>query len=179
MLIHGYRLEIQLSTHSVAELELEATAQFDVDLSAVMPYLNAVLPGARYSPPTPALSWRYEGHKIGFWPDRIAVDHAHDEQEIRIVLDQLVALVNDIWERRQEIQPQAEARTFLQPLEVYRLLPQTNCKLCGLSTCYTFALQLTVGQTELQRCLPLFDGGAHRRERDQLETLLRTKSANV
>lgn len=178
MLIKGYRLEIQLSTHSVAELELEAAAWFDVDLSPVMPYLNAVLPGARYSPQIPALSWRYRGHKVGFWSDHIAVDHAHDEQEVRSVMDQLVALVNDIWDRRQEIQPQAEARTFLQPLEIYRLLPQTNCKLCG-NTCYTFALKVAVGQVELQRCLPLFDDGAYRGERDQLEALLSSKSANV
>lgn len=179
MLILDYRFEIQLSTHSVAELELEAAAQLDVDLSSVMPYLNAVLPGARYSPHTPALSWRYEDHKVGFWPDRIVVDHAHDEQEARVVLDHLVGLVNDVWARRHEIQPQMETRRFLQPLEIYRRLPQTNCKLCGLDTCYTFALQLAVGKAELRGCAPLFDEAEYAGKRNQLEALLRSKSPSA
>lgn len=30
----------------------------------------------------------------------------------------------------------------LQPLQFYRLLPRTNCKLCGCPTCYAFAFDL-------------------------------------
>ncbi|MFC1999406.1 (Fe-S)-binding protein [Chloroflexota bacterium] len=34
------------------------------------------------------------------------------------------------------------AKKFLQPLQIYRLLPRTNCKLCGRPTCYAFAFDL-------------------------------------
>ena len=34
------------------------------------------------------------------------------------------------------------ARKVLQPLQMYRLLPRTNCKLCGCPTCYAFAFDL-------------------------------------
>ena len=30
----------------------------------------------------------------------------------------------------------------LQPLQIYRMLPRTNCKLCGCPTCYAFAFDL-------------------------------------
>ena len=30
----------------------------------------------------------------------------------------------------------------IQPLQIYRLLPRTNCKLCGSPTCYAFAFDL-------------------------------------
>lgn len=33
-------------------------------------------------------------------------------------------------------------RDKLQPLQVYQLLPRTNCKKCGLPTCYAFAFAL-------------------------------------
>ncbi len=33
-------------------------------------------------------------------------------------------------------------RKDLQPLHIYRLLPRTNCKLCGCPTCYAFAFDL-------------------------------------
>ena len=33
-------------------------------------------------------------------------------------------------------------KKVLQPLQVYRLLPRTNCKVCGCPGCYAFAFEL-------------------------------------
>ncbi|MBC8449609.1 MAG: hypothetical protein H8D78_17905 [Chloroflexi bacterium] len=38
------------------------------------------------------------------------------------------------------------------PLEVYKLLPQTNCRACEQPTCYTFACKLVMGQVALEDC---------------------------
>ena len=37
-------------------------------------------------------------------------------------------------------------------LEIYKLLPKTNCKDCGFSTCLAFALQLAAKKAELKKC---------------------------
>src|SRR4030067_601911 len=37
-------------------------------------------------------------------------------------------------------------------LEIYKLLPQTNCKECGLPTCLAFAMKLAAKQSELKAC---------------------------
>jgi len=37
-------------------------------------------------------------------------------------------------------------------LEVYKLLPQTNCKECGFPTCLAFAMKLAAKQAELKGC---------------------------
>jgi len=37
-------------------------------------------------------------------------------------------------------------------IEIYKLLPQTNCKECGESTCLAFAMKLAAGKTELALC---------------------------
>jgi acetyl-CoA decarbonylase/synthase complex subunit gamma len=37
-------------------------------------------------------------------------------------------------------------------IEIYKLLPQTNCGDCGVPTCLAFAMKLAAGQTELLRC---------------------------
>ena len=76
MLIESYRLEVETSTHSVEEFEYEVVAYLEVDLSPVLPYLNATLSRALYLPDEPVLSWRHEGHNIGFWPDRCAPSSA-------------------------------------------------------------------------------------------------------
>jgi acetyl-CoA decarbonylase/synthase complex subunit gamma len=37
-------------------------------------------------------------------------------------------------------------------IEIYKLLPQTNCGDCGVPTCLAFAMKLAAGQTELSKC---------------------------
>ncbi|HLF26269.1 MAG TPA: acetyl-CoA decarbonylase/synthase complex subunit gamma [Anaerolineae bacterium] len=37
-------------------------------------------------------------------------------------------------------------------LEIYKLLPQTNCKECGFPTCLAFAMKLATKQTDLKQC---------------------------
>lgn len=48
-------------------------------------------------------------------------------------------------------------RKDLQPLQIYRLLPRTNCRLCGSPTCYAFAFDLISRSKSLSSCPPLFE----------------------
>ncbi len=41
------------------------------------------------------------------------------------------------------------------PLEVYKLLPKSNCKLCGVATCLAFAAAVIKGEKRLEECLHL------------------------
>jgi len=40
----------------------------------------------------------------------------------------------------------------LSGLEIYKLLPQTNCKECGFPTCLAFAMKLAAKQAEVKQC---------------------------
>jgi ArsR family metal-binding transcriptional regulator len=86
-----------------------------------------------------------------------------------------VDLVNQTWARRDEIEPDTTTHKRLQPLELYRLLPRTNCRACGEDTCFNFALKLVAAQSELARCTPLYGQEGFEEERSQLESLLSTK----
>lgn len=46
---------------------------------------------------------------------------------------------------------------LVKPLDVYNLLPQLNCKLCGESSCLAFATKLASRQTSLDKCPYLAD----------------------
>jgi ArsR family metal-binding transcriptional regulator len=174
MLIESYELEIEVSTHSAVHIEYEAIAYFSVDISPVLPYLNATLSRGIYLPDRPALSWRHEGHNIGFWPNRIAVENLHSREEVHQVVERLVKLVNETWERRDQLEPDWNTHPRLQPLQVYGLLPQTNCKACGEDSCFGFALKLVAGQIELERCTPLHDP-SFEEQRTRLASQLETK----
>ena len=40
----------------------------------------------------------------------------------------------------------------LSGIQIYKLLPQTNCKDCGFPTCLAFAMKLAAKQVELSAC---------------------------
>ena len=174
MLIESYDLQIEVSDHTSMEFEYEATAHFAVDISQVFPYLNATLKNGTFFADVPAFSWRQDNHKIGFWQNRIAVDHLESRESAKEKIEHLVGLVNDVWEKRGEIPPDTGTRENLQPLELYRLLPNTNCKECGESSCFNFALKLAAGQIELSRCGPAAKD-EHMDQRAKLEDLLEKK----
>jgi ArsR family metal-binding transcriptional regulator len=174
-LIRSWTIEFSLSPHSGDSLELEATAHIDADLSEALPYLNAELGGSRFTPTIPALIWMYADHQVGILVDRIVIDHVHEEDDVSSFIKEIVGKINEIWARRDAIQPRHTPRSFRQPLEIFSLLPQTNCKLCGEATCYSFALKLTVGGSELAECLPLFESGSRQDAREALVSLLNSK----
>jgi ArsR family metal-binding transcriptional regulator len=175
MLIETYEIRVQVSTHSAEELEYEAIAHLQVDISPVLPYLNATLSRGIYLPESPVLSWRHEGRNIGFWPDRIAIDHLQSREEVNEQVQRLVMLVNKVWDRRGEIEPDTTTHKRLQPLEILQQLPRTNCKLCGEDTCFNFALKLVAAQTEISRCLPLHEDATWTAQRQRLEAMLATR----
>jgi len=45
----------------------------------------------------------------------------------------------------------------LSPIDVYMLLPKTNCKKCGLENCMAYATKLVNREITLELCTPLFE----------------------
>jgi ArsR family metal-binding transcriptional regulator len=170
MLIEKYDLQVLTPPCEPGAERFTAKARLLADIREVLPYLNATLRGAVYFSNAPALTWKKAGHNVAFHPYEIAVSNAVDRESAQKELDGLVALVNRTWERRAEITPSHETRRRPTLMEVYKLLPQTNCKQCGQPTCYTFALKLVASQKKLDDCPPLFEPHAEGRA-DKLAAL--------
>ena len=45
----------------------------------------------------------------------------------------------------------------LNPMELYQLLPKTNCRLCSAKTCMAFATKLALGDVDPEECTPLLE----------------------
>ena len=133
-----------------------ATAHFDYDISAVFPYLNAVWEGALYNPQAQQLAIPAEDRAIAFKAREITISNLPDRDTATIELEKLIAQVNRIWMDRDLLTPRYAARKRLVAMEIYKLLPKTNCKLCGQPSCFAFAGQLTVGAVGVEACTPLF-----------------------
>jgi ArsR family metal-binding transcriptional regulator len=155
MLIEGYDLEVVTPPCDPGAETWSAIAHLKVDISEVLPYLNATLRGAVYNHAARALTWKKGGRNIAFHPFKIAAGNLEDRAEAEKVVRGLVTLVNRTWERRQEIEPDYAMHRRPVPTDVFKLLPGSNCRQCGQPTCFTFALKVVAGQCKPEDCPPL------------------------
>jgi len=152
MLINTYQLDVFTPPCDPGAERYAAIGRLTVDISPVMPYLNATLRGAVYHPGAKSLTWKKAGHNIAFNPYEIAISNATDREGAERELKGLIDLVNRTWEKREDISPSMEVRQRPTPMAVYKLLPQTNCRQCGEATCWVFAAKLSLSQKNLTDC---------------------------
>jgi ArsR family metal-binding transcriptional regulator len=171
MLIPGYDIEVFTPPCDPGAERFSARALLTVDVSAVLPYLNATLRGAVYTRAADALTWKKGGHNIAFHAYEIATSNVEDRDAAIKELEGLVELVNRTWERRAEITPDFSTRQRPTAMAVYKLLPGTNCRQCSQPSCWNFALKLVAAQVELAVCPPLGESAYAGRLAD-LEALL-------
>jgi len=171
MLIEQYEIRLESPPCDPGSERWSAFARLNTDISAVLPYLNARLQGAIYDHKAQVLTWRTGGRAVSVRPYEIAVSNLQDRAEAEAIVKRMVDLVNETWEQRGQIQPSLVKREPLRALDVYKLLPGSNCKACGQPTCFTFALKLAAGQADIASCAPLFEE-AYREKREQLLQML-------
>jgi ArsR family metal-binding transcriptional regulator len=171
MLIRSYELRLQMPKCSPFAERSSATALLLNDISEVLPYLNAVLPEARYAPNAPAITFGLDGHHVAIWPREILVSNCTGEEEARGVLEEVARLVNETWVHREEIEPDHRGFEELTALEALRLLPCTNCKRCGEAACLAFAMKLVSRQADIAVCEPLFEPGCEEKREKLLGEL--------
>jgi ArsR family metal-binding transcriptional regulator len=133
MLILNYDLEVSTPPCAPGAERFAAHARLGVEISEVLPYLNATLRGAVYDYAARALTWKKGGHTIAFRPFEIATSNVEDRDSAREEIESLIAMVNRTWEGRGEIRPDFETHQRPGVLAVFKLLPGGNCKACGES----------------------------------------------
>ncbi len=149
-----------------------ATARFADDLSEVFPYLNALWKDVIYSPAASQITWRSDQHAVALKPHEITISNVPDRDTATIEMEKIVAEINRIWMDRENLTPLSTPRKRLVAMEVYQLLPQTNCKLCGEASCFAFASKITVVQADVRACTPLFDEEQYAGKRQALLEML-------
>lgn len=127
-------------------------------LDGVLPLLNAILPNVvSYHPFNGVMTLRRKPGLITLYPKRVMITQVADVDEGLALLAAVRDLINRTWVRRDEIQPRPEGRRVPRPLDVYELLPRTNCRACGEATCMAFAFGLLESRHRPEQCPSLAD----------------------
>lgn len=108
---------------------------------------------------------------ITLYPTTVTLAKVDDEAHAKDLMEWLTELVNGTFENRKNIQPDYERGTTLRALDVFKLIPGTNCKKCGEPSCLAFAVKLAGREIEVVKCEPLFSGEYQEKNKVLLEVL--------
>lgn len=151
---------------------LHAIAIFTADISPALPYVNAELGGWDYNQATQVLLLKLSNGKwITLHPQKIAIRGIRDLEEAHALLVWIQAQINDIYDRRKTVIPRYVSQARLKVIEILKLLPMTNCKVCGYLTCMAYAAALREGEISLNDCPPLW-GEKYQEKREKLQAYL-------
>lgn len=141
-------------------------------LEEVLPYL-ATLPGIiAYNPEQCTLTFRRQPGFLTIQRDQVYITQVKDVQEGLELLAALTESINAVWEHRQELVAVTASKRTPRPLDIWSLLPQTNCKQCGELTCMAFAVGLLQQNRMLNECTVLQADADFSDRRFTLETML-------
>jgi ArsR family metal-binding transcriptional regulator len=157
MLLKGYRVEIFRPECNNSFESLHCFAHLDDDISNALPFLNAVLGGDSYIKDPPSVTLRSQGKLIAVHARKIAINALRDEEEARHILEWLRKEINDAWEQRETIVPKYDGKSKPHLLDIFKLLPRTNCRECGQPTCMMFASLAVEGAKSSGDC-PRIEG---------------------
>lgn len=84
---------------------------------------------------------------------KVTMTMIKSEGEAKESLQNLKSTINDAIAKG--VAPAPREKVRVEPMEIYKYLPQTNCGKCGEQSCYTFAIKLMSGEASIEKCTPL------------------------
>ncbi len=129
-----------------------ARFQVDYDLSPLFPYINAVADHARFYDKPVYMKFVFEKRLCAFYSREGAFAPISDMAEAMEFLPKLLDFIEDISKRRTDIVPNHKKFKPSSALDIFRLLPGSNCGICGYSTCMAFAAALSRQYTSIINC---------------------------
>lgn len=154
-LITDYQLEMVEPPCEPGAETWTAKAHISSHIAELLPYLNAEFSKAFYYKDSHALVMVYETRKCSFRDDEITASPFGNRDDAASFIDTLIALANDVWKRRFQIEPSFRQRELPRAMEIFKLLPRTNCGECEYPTCMAFANHLRENPGDAAKCTQL------------------------
>jgi ArsR family metal-binding transcriptional regulator len=123
-------------------------------LGGTLRILEPLFPRGKYSDKIGALIIQ-KGEIITtiYGTGKVTMTMIKSEGEARESLQNLKNTINEAIAKG--VVPAPREKVRVEPMEIYKYLPQTNCGKCGEQSCYTFAIKLMGGEVTLEKCTPL------------------------
>jgi len=155
MLLEGYR-NLTLAKTGILSFASGRSwgAHFELaeDVRSLFPYINAVIPEARYHDKPEYMIFLFEGVRCTVYPKDVVAAPFSGRQSACRFGEKLTEFLNDLDRRRNEIVPNHRKYRPVSVIEIYRLLPRSNCRSCGYLTCMAFAAAIAQATATPDQC---------------------------
>jgi len=129
-----------------------ASFELDEDLTPLFPYINAVADHAQFYEKPVYIKFLLFDRLCAFYPRQGAFTPVRDIADAMAFLPQLLDFIVDVSRRCPAIMPNHKKFKPASALDIYRLLPGSNCRSCGYATCLAFAAALSRQRTSMVNC---------------------------
>jgi ArsR family metal-binding transcriptional regulator len=141
-------------------------------LDEVLPYLATLSGVIAWNPEALSLTFRRPHGFMTLYGDKVYITQVVDSAEGLQLFDALKEAINATWEKRAELIAETAKKRAPRHLDIWELLPRTNCGQCGEATCLAFAALLIQSKHRLEECVPLQGDNAFADRRAALEAML-------
>ena len=117
--------------------------RLDTDVSELFPYINAAVEGATYYEKPHYIAFPLGDFHCSLYGDKVAAGAFEDRNQALEFISHLIDFLNDLFSRKDSFRPDHKKYRHQSVLEIFKLLPRTNCQECGLPTCMAFAAALS------------------------------------
>ena len=169
MLVNGYsNLVVNTPECVPGVLALVANFVLDGDVVHLFPYINAIAENAEYLDNPQFIKFTLDGIGCALYPDNAVASPFPDHDHIVKFIGRLIDYLNDLDSRKDNIEPNFKKHRQIPVLEIFKLLPQSNCLDCGYPSCMAFANDLSSGKTEIANCPDIQNYGDEKTEKLKL-----------
>jgi DNA-binding CsgD family transcriptional regulator/ArsR family metal-binding transcriptional regulator len=122
------------------------------DISPLFPLIHAIVPNSLLYETPVYIKFLLNAHLCAFYPQEGIFSPVNGHAEAVAFLDDLIAFIKDVHARRAEITPNYKKFKPASPLDIFQLLPGTNCRDCGHATCLAFAATVSRQKSSPSDC---------------------------
>ena len=146
-------------------------ARFDARISDVIPIIFLRHLGtSSYIRRENILTVKLQGRLITLYPDgTVSINAVWNERAAKKILNEVKQMINDAYKELLREGPPSEEEVLrasrLGWMDVYDVLPKTNCGECGYETCSAFATDVLRGNAKLSWCTKITKEGSERLRR--------------
>ncbi len=130
------------------------SAKFELgfNITTLFPYLNAVVEKAQFYTQPDYVKFMHDDHLCILYPHEGAFTPIANHTDAVEFLGLLLEFIRNIAQRTKEISPDYRQCKSISALDIFKLLPGTNCQDCGFATCLAFAASLSRQKTSQIKC---------------------------
>jgi ArsR family metal-binding transcriptional regulator len=126
--------------------------KLEMDISQLFPYINAVAKNPMYYDKPHYIQFALDGVEWAAYPNEVIGRLFEDREQALSAFSQLRDFLNDIYSKKDSLEPNFKKHKSVSVFDIFKLLPRTNCRECGYITCMAFAGALNKKEAILNQC---------------------------